>query len=103
MLAANALRSGNPFAMTRFSDTIRRISSADGAIVLDLGRGAMFRLNPMGSKILDLLEQGVSPAKVAEQLTAECDVPIEVVQNDLRDFMQSLQIRGVIDSLVENR
>lgn len=89
--------------MARFSDTIRRISSADGAIVLHLGRGTMFRLNLMGTKILDLLEQGVSPAKVAEQLSAECDVPIEVVRNDLRHFIQSLEIHGVIDSLAENR
>lgn len=89
--------------MVRFSDTIRRVSSADGAIVLDLCRGTMLRLDRMGSKILDLLEQGVSPAKIAEQVSAECDVPIEVVQNDLRHFMQSLQIHGVIDSLAENR
>jgi hypothetical protein len=88
--------------MAHFSDTIRRISSADGAIVLDLARGTMFRLNLTGSKILDLLEQGVSPAKVAKQLSVEWDVPIEVVQNDLSHFMQSLQIHRLIDSLAEN-
>jgi len=89
--------------MTLPANNVRRASSADGAIVLHLGRGTMFRLNPIGSKILDLLEQGVSPARVAEQLSEQFDVPIEVVQNDLRHFMQSLQIHGVIDSLAENR
>ena len=88
--------------MARFSDTIRRISNADGSIVLDLARGTMFRLNPAGAKILDLLEQGFSPTQVAERLSVECDVPIGVVENDLRHFLESLETHGVIHSLAGN-
>ena len=83
------------------TNDIRRASSPDGAIVLHLRRGTMFHVNPMGSKILDLLEQGLGPSQIAERMSAEFDVSLEVVQTDLEFFLQSLKTHGVIDSLVE--
>ena len=85
------------------ANDVRRVSSSDGAIVLHVRRGTMFRVNLMGSKILDLLEQGVSPAEIAERISAEFNVSLEVVQNDLGPFLQSLRTHGVIDSLVKNK
>lgn len=82
----------NPLA----KDT-RRVSSADGAIVLHLRRGMMFRVNPMGSKILDLLAQGTSLPRIAEQLSTEFGVALGLVQADIKDFMACLQHHGVID------
>jgi hypothetical protein len=85
------------------ANDLRRVSSPDGSIVLNVRRGTMFRVNPMGTRILDLLEQGVCPTKIAEQIGGEFEVPLEIVRNDLRIFLQSLRAYGVIESPEANR
>jgi hypothetical protein len=90
-------------SMKLSANDIRRASGPEGAIVLHVRRGTMFRVNLMGSKILDLLEQRFSPAEIAERISAEFNVSLEVVQNDLGPFLQSLGTHGVIDSLVKNK
>ena len=81
--------------MTPFPDSIRRVANADGGVVLDLHRGAMFRVNPLGAKVLDLLEQGDSLAQIAEKLSAEFNVPPGDVRADVGEFIESLKIYGV--------
>ena len=66
--------------------------------MLDLRRGAMFRVNPLGARVLDLLEQGISTAQIAEILGAEFRVPIADVKADVDAFVESLKARGVLDT-----
>ena len=80
---------------------IRRASNADGAVVLHLRRGTMFLLNPMASTILDLLELDTPLSKIAEQISAESDVPLQVVEADIAGFLRQLRLHGVIDSRAE--
>ena len=84
--------------MIRFPDTIRRVANADGGVVLDLRRGAMFRVNPLGARVLDLLDEGNSPAQIAEKLSVEFSVSLSEVQNDVNEFVESLKARGVLIS-----
>jgi len=84
--------------MTPLPDTIRRVASADGGVLLDLRRGAMFRVNALGARVLDLLEQGDSPARIAEKFSAEFAVPLSEVQEDVAEFVESLKTRGVLHS-----
>jgi hypothetical protein len=84
--------------MTSLADNIRKISSVDGGILLDVRRGTMFRLNAVGSRILDLLDGGASVPDIAERLCAEFGVALDVVQIDLRDFLHSLELHGVLES-----
>jgi hypothetical protein len=84
--------------MTLLGDSIRRVSGTDGGVVLDLRRGTMFRLNPMGSQILDLLEQGESLPSIANRIRAEFGVALEMVQADVQEFLESLELHGVLDS-----
>jgi hypothetical protein len=89
--------SGRSKFMTPLAQNIRTVSSADGGIALDLGRGTMFRLNPLGSQILEMLGRGEPIPRIAEQISAECDVRLDVVQTDLREFLDSLELHGVLD------
>lgn len=82
--------------MAPFPDTIRRLSSSDGGVVLDVRRGAIFRVNPLGARVLDLLEQGDSPAQIAEKLSTEFQVALSEVQADVGEFVELLKARGVI-------
>ena len=97
MLAASKLQSRLAL-MNPFPDSIRRVANADGGVVLDLHRGVMFRVNPLGARVLDLLEQGDSQAQIAEKLSAEFRVALDEVQADVTDFVESLKTRGVLDS-----
>ena len=84
--------------MAPFPSTIRRQSSAAGGAVLDLRRGILFRVNPLGARVMDLLEQGDSPELIAEKLSAEFQVALSEVRSDVSDFIESLKARGLIDA-----
>jgi hypothetical protein len=83
--------------MTPIANNIRRVSSADGGIVLDVRRGTMFRLNPLGTRVLDLLEQGESLSRITDLISAEFGVSRDVVQTDVKEFLDSLELHGVLD------
>jgi len=83
--------------MTQLANSIRRVSSADGAIVMDLRRGTMFRVNPLGARILDLLDSGQSPAQIAVQLHAEFGIALDRVQADIAEFLGSLAAYGILE------
>lgn len=83
--------------MTPLSTSIRRVSDTDGSILLDVRRGTMYRLNSLGSQILNLLERGDSLPYIAAQLSVQFGVPLDVVQTDIQEFLQSLKLHGVLD------
>jgi hypothetical protein len=84
--------------MNSLSDSIRRTANADGGAVLDLRRGAMFRVNPVGARVLDLLDQGDSPEQIAHKLSTEFQVPLRDVEADVAEFIESLKTRGLLGS-----
>lgn len=83
--------------MAPLAKNIRRVSSADGGIVLDVRRGTMFRINPLGARVLDLLDQGESCPRIATLVSAEFGVALDVVQADVNEFLDSLERHGVLD------
>ena len=66
--------------------------------MLDVRRGTMFRVNPLGARVLDLLDEGNSPAQIAEKLSAEFAVALSEVQADVTEFVESLKAHGVLSS-----
>lgn len=63
---------------------------------MDLRRGTMFRVNPIGSRILDLLDRGASLPQVVEQISADSGVAVNVVEADIQHFLDSLAVHGVL-------
>jgi hypothetical protein len=84
--------------MTPFPESIRRVANADGGVVLDLRRGAMFRVNAVGARVLDLLDEGDSATQIAEKLSAEFNVALNEAHADVEEFIESLKLRGVVGS-----
>src|ERR1700676_451245 len=80
---------GNP--MHRVSDGVRSTHGQDGAIVLDVEQGQMFNLNPVGSRILELLEKGSAEVDIVNVISREFNASREVVENDLCEFIDSLR------------
>ena len=67
--------------MLNTSDTIRSTRTEDGRILLDVRHGQMFSVNVVGSKILDLIEQGWDESHIADEISRAYAVNIEVVRH----------------------
>jgi Coenzyme PQQ synthesis protein D (PqqD) len=82
--------------MLVISNTIRRTRTPDGGILLDVERGQMFSLDPVGSKILDLLDEGCDEAQIVDQVSAVYGQQIEMVRIDVRSFLEALSQHHVV-------
>ena len=56
----------------------------------------MFNLNPVGSRILELLETGSAESDVVNVISREFNTSREVVENDVREFIESLKKHKLI-------
>jgi hypothetical protein len=78
-------------AMIRMSEHVRSTHNQDGAVVLDVLHGQMFRLNLVGSRILELLKQGYADNEITKQLSREFGVGRDVIASDLQEFLAHLE------------
>jgi hypothetical protein len=76
--------------MLTLSSSIRRTETPDGAVLLDVTQGQMFCLNPVGSKILELIGSGCDEHEIANQLSAAYGAEIETVRADVHEFLEAL-------------
>lgn len=83
--------------MYRASNDIRTAHLQDGAIVLDVRRGQIFGLNPVGSKILQLLEAGHTEVSVVSEISRYFEIGEDIVRRDLREFIDSLAEQRLIE------
>ena len=78
------------------SDTIRRTKTEDGGILLDIHHGQMFRLNVVGSRIIELLESGFDEAQIATEVSGAYATDLETVRADVHDFIETLQRHHIL-------
>jgi hypothetical protein len=76
--------------MLAISNAIRRTQTPDGAVLLDVERGQMFCLNPVGSKILELLDTGRDEGQIAQQVSEEYSADLDTVRGDVHEFLEAL-------------
>jgi Coenzyme PQQ synthesis protein D (PqqD) len=69
---------------------VRSTRSEDGAIVLDIDHGQMFRLNPVGALILESLGKGCAETEIAQEIARQYSISEERASADIREFLQSL-------------
>ena len=68
----------------------------DETVILHLESGVYFGLDPVGSRIWDLLAEGATPAAIRRQMLTEFDVAPEVLQADIGAFLDSLLSHDII-------
>lgn len=71
--------------------SVRSTHSEDGGVVLDILHGQMFRLNFVGSKILEFLKQGCAPPEIAEHLAHDFGIERATAEADVREFVETLE------------
>jgi hypothetical protein len=77
--------------MYRVSGGVRSTHGQDGAIVLDVQQGQMFNLNCVGSRILELLENGSEEPDIVNVISHEFKVGRDVVESDVHEFIEALR------------
>jgi hypothetical protein len=82
--------------MYRVSQGVRSTHGKDGAIVLDVEQGQMFNLNLVGSRILELLEKGLTESDIVSVITRDFNASREVVERDVCEFLESLKKHRLI-------
>jgi hypothetical protein len=77
---------------------VRSTRNEDGGIVLDIDHGQMFRLNPVGALILQLLGNGCAEAEIVQEIARQYNTSEGTVLADLREFLQSLEEHKLVRS-----
>ena len=85
--------------MPTISRSIRLTKSADGGVLLDVEQGAIFSLNTVGLRILELLQEGQTTASVVSRISREFGATEQLVLGDVEDFLRSLGERGLLEGL----
>lgn len=81
----------------QLSDTVRIAEHQDGAVLLDLGRGKFFSVDPVGMLIVSWLKEPIEMGTVIERLVNHFpDIPEGVLQRDLGSFLEELARLNVV-------
>jgi Coenzyme PQQ synthesis protein D (PqqD) len=83
--------------MLTISKSVRLTKSADGGVLLDVERGEIFNLNPVGARIVEILREGQDERSLAGTLSREFSVPEETVKPDIAEFLCTLRKKCLIE------
>jgi hypothetical protein len=83
--------------MLTLSQGARLSKSQDGGILLDLDHGVFFNLNPVGARIVELLQAACLRSSIVETVANEFHAPEEIVKNDVDIFLASLREQRLLD------
>jgi len=83
-------------AMFSISKSVRLTKSADGGILLDLEQGAIFSLNPVATRIVELLEREQSVSSLTRQIGDEFGFSKELAR-DVNDFLSTLRQQRLLE------
>lgn len=83
--------------MVRLSDAVCSTRSADGAVALDRKNGRMFRLNPTGSRILELLRSGAEANEIARVMIDEFSADPATAEADTQAFLELLRQHALLE------
>lgn len=83
--------------MIRLSPNVRTVVTTEGGALLDLRRGKMFRINPVGAKVLGLLAIGSTLEEIVDELSRTCGAQRDVAGHDVREFLASLADQQLLE------
>lgn len=85
----------------RLLESVRSTHSQDGAIVLDVRKGLIYKLNLVGSRVLELLKckSELLEASITDQISNEFGISPEVAAQDLQEFLRILVRHQLVERL----
>ena len=82
--------------MYKVCETVRATHGQDGAVVLDIQRGRVLRLNITGSFIFERLQQGDPESMIIDGISQRFCVSHETAEADVNEFLNSMEREGLI-------
>jgi Coenzyme PQQ synthesis protein D (PqqD) len=86
----------------RVVETVRSTHGQDGAMVLDIRQGQIFNLNPVGSRILALLEVRTTESAIVDEISQKFAVNPDVARKDVREFIETLRQHHLLEIIDSN-
>lgn len=65
-------------------------------VILHLESGAYYGLDRIGTRVWELLKNGVAPLEIGRILARDHDAPPEIVESDVRHLLSELLAHGII-------
>lgn len=90
------MKTSDPEPLGMPSSTVRDIANQDGAVLLDIHQGLCFSINPVGSKIWQMIKQQHSLDQVIDALADEFSIPKERIHDDVMEFTSTLTANGLL-------
>lgn len=84
--------------MLKLSDNLRTSYTADGAVVLDVAQGRIFRFNSTGSHILRMIESGQEEEEIVSALIREFSADALTAATDTGEFLAALHSHCLIEA-----
>jgi len=88
--------------MLTISRSARLSKSSDGGILLDVERGLVFSLNPVGIRIVELLQDGNNALRLANSISQEFRISQEIARKDIADFLTAFQEQHLLNDTCPN-
>ena len=85
-------------AFLKLSECVHYVRMDEQVIVADMRSGHYLGLADVGARVWDLVGEGATRDGIVEQIFAEYDVSIDVVEQDVDGLLQELLARRLIDS-----
>jgi len=82
--------------MFLISKSVRLTQSRDGGILLDMERGGIFSLNPVATRIVELLTREQSVSSLVDQIGHEFGIS-EPLAPDVVDFLSTLRDERLLE------
>lgn len=84
--------------MTRYSRNNKTISGRlhDEMVMMDLGQGKYFSLNPVATRIWDLLEKPLSVDELCQALADEYDVDHDRCRHEVTEHLAEMAQLGLL-------
>ena len=70
---------------------VRETVNQDGAVLLDIDQGLCFSFNPVGTRIWEMIKDGMSEGEIADALQREFQLPHAQLLSDISDFVTQLE------------
>lgn len=70
---------------------VRETVNQDGAVLLDIEQGLCFSLNPIGTRIWEMIKDGRSVDEIADTLEQDFRLPRAQLLTDISDFLKQLE------------
>ena len=70
---------------------VRETVNQDGAVLLDIEQGLCFSLNPVGTRIWEMIKDGRSVDEIADALEEEFRLPRTQLLTNVSDFVNQLE------------